>query len=295
MAKRSISHNRGLVQGERIELLDYGVKASFKVQVRGKQLDGVKRGKIKGWSLSSVRRLRETLLRRFVPDSQVVGVTLTLPWKGEVENIGKVFRACLNRFKVAFHRQFPHSALIYRVELQQRQMPHLHCIVFIAKADGRYDGGWWVYAWWRHGFSDLRDGSMDGYIEHGVKAEIMGENAKRLVQYLCDHTSKKKQSQMGWTGRQWGVIGGNNLVNRPGEYLPPFESPRHEGYFWRLVHRYTRYRVADKAMRSGFGWRYTKPRRHYGVTFGISPALAKKFWDAGLQHDRLLELCIQKT
>jgi len=279
----SISKQRALVQGQRLEMAEYGIRARFAgVKVRGKHLDGVKRGKICGWSAGSVRRLRETLLGRFVPDSQVIGVTLTLPWREDVPNIGEVFRMSLERFRKAFSRAYPKSAAVYRVELQARGMPHLHMVCYFAQGE-TFDAGNLLFLWWRHGFGDLRDGSMDGFIKHGVKCEIMGSNVVRLVQYLCDHTSKRKQAQLGWKGRQWGIIAPRNLCKRPTTELPPFPTARAEGYFWRLIHRLTRYRVKG-GEGCPFGYHYTRPRRVFGVTFGVSPDTARRCFDLALAH-----------
>lgn len=278
----SIAHSVGLVQGERIEMREFGIKATFKAKVRGKHLDGVKRGKIRNWSANSVRRLREVLLSKHVPDSQVVGITLTVPWRDPVPDIDDVFRASIKRFRVAFIRAYPNSAAVYRVELQQRGMPHLHMITYFGKGD-TLDVGKILLLWWKHGFLDLRDGSMDGYLKHGVKCEVMGDNVTRLVQYLCDHASKRKQAQLGWQGRQWGVIASRNLSPRPSIDLPPFSSARSEGYFWRLIHRLTRYRVKGVGS-CPFGYHYTRPRRIYGVTFGVSPATARRCFALAESH-----------
>lgn len=287
MAENIVSHNSGLSQVDSIEMHEFGIHAHSKCHIRGKHLDGVRRGKITNWSYNSVRRLRETLLKRYIPGSRVFGVTLTLPWREDVPNMGEVFRASLKRFNIAFVRQFPHSSAVYRVELQMRKMPHLHLVVFISPEDESKTlplRDWFMLNWWKHGFADLRDGSMSGYALHGVKIEPMGENIIRLVQYLCDHASKRKQAQLGWSGRQWGIIGSLNLSFRPKEKLPPFSSPRSEGYFWRLVHRLTRYRVKDEKKLSGFEWRYTKPKRRRGVIFGLSPDTVRRCYELSENH-----------
>lgn len=264
-------------------MAEYGIRARFNgVKTRGKQLDGVKRGKVCGWSAASVRRLRETLLNRWVPDSQVVGVTLTLPWKSDIPNIGEEFRAIIMRFRTAFSRSYPNSAAVYRVELQQRGMPHIHAVCFFSPGE-TFDAGKIITMWWKNGFRDLRDGSLAGYIKYGVKCEMMGSNVVRLVQYLCDHASKRKQAQMGWEGRQWGIIGSKNLRERPRTELPPFPTARAEGYFWRLIHRLTRYRVKGSGD-CPFGYHYTRPLRHFGVTFGVTPETARKCFDLAVAH-----------
>jgi len=278
----SISHYLGLVRCKAIELREFGIKATFEKKGRGKHLDGVKRGKIRGWSANSARRLRDTLNEKWVPDSQVVGLTLTLPWKNEFDGLADEFRKSVHRFSIAFRRAYPNSAAVYRIELQTRGMPHLHAICFFGSGD-RFLSDELLVMWWKQGFRDLRDGSMMGYLRRGVKCDSLNLNAKRLVMYLCDHTSKRKQAQLGWVGRQWGVIASSNLSNRPFGNLPPFSSERSEGYFWRLVHFFTRYRVKGKG-NCPFGYHYTRPKRRFGVTFGISPAVAWRFYRAAEDH-----------
>ena len=40
---------------------------------------------------------------------------------------------------------------------------------------------------------------------------LIGASATGIIGYLCDHESKHKQAQLGWQGRQWGVVGRSNL------------------------------------------------------------------------------------
>ena len=283
MARHSISHHFGLVQGQRVEMSEYGIRVKFAgTKPRGNHLDGVKRGEVKGFSLASVRRLRELLLTKYIPSATVVGITLTVPWKDVAGDSCRLFRAAVERFRKAFQRKYPHSAMIYRVELQKRGMPHLHAVCYFAEGD-TFDATWFTFAWWKQGFGSLYDGSMGADLAHGVKCEMMGNNCTRLVQYLCDHASKKKQAQLGWEGRQWGVFAPKNLVSRPSTKLPPFPTPRAEGYFWRLIHRFTRYRVKGRG-NCPFGYRYTHPRRVYGVTFGVSPDFVNRCYDLALKH-----------
>lgn len=277
----SVSHNLGFVQDYRVTMRDFGISAKrSRVRIRGAHLDGVKRGKIRGFSANSVQRLKKTIIEKWVPDSQVVGITLTLPWRKEFPGLDSAFRDSVHRFSIAFKRAYPNSACIYRVELQERGMPHLHMICFFGKGD-RFLSDEIVVMWWKHGFMDIRDGKMAGYVRKGVKCEPLNENASRLVMYICDHTSKRKQAQLGWKGRQWGIINRRNLRWRPSKSLPPFSSGRSEGYFWRLVHRLTRYRVKADCP---FGFRYTRPRRKEGITFGLSPATVMRCWQLAEEH-----------
>lgn len=100
----------------------------------------VKRGEITGFTAAARRRMRRAMLTLWIPDAQLVGITLTLPWKGDKFDCEE-FRECLNRFEVAFRRQYPHSAMIFRVELQKRGAPHVHALLYLAVADTRTPRG----------------------------------------------------------------------------------------------------------------------------------------------------------
>ena len=114
----SIPKRAVFVQGVKMGYSELGFHATFKgLNVRGNQLDGVKRGRIHGWSRASVRRLRETLYTRWIPDAKIYGLTLTLPWRDMPGDIGAEFRRSWRVFQMAFTRRYPHSALIWRIEL----------------------------------------------------------------------------------------------------------------------------------------------------------------------------------
>lgn len=97
---------------------------------RKDRLGSVRRGKIDGLSAASLRRLRDAILQSDVPGFAPFGLTLTLPGGKVPENVTEIFKKCLHHFGVAFRRSFPDGAILYRVELQERKAPHLHCIVW---------------------------------------------------------------------------------------------------------------------------------------------------------------------
>ena len=48
--------------------------------------------------------------------------------------------------------------------------------------------------------------------------EIHGRGAKNYIswwRYLASHTAKSKKEQLGWQGRQWGVVNGRNERPHP--------------------------------------------------------------------------------
>lgn len=281
----SISQNSGIVQGVKMSIGKFGLRATFKGHgIRGNHLEGVRRGVIRGWSRASVRRLRDTLWSKSIPDSVIVGVTLTVPWKEENFKVCDEFKSALNRLALMFKRRFPSSAFVYRVELQKRGMPHLHAIVYFATSDyGSVSSAkdWFTLQWWKS-FKDVHGGSVEDYFKHGVDCKPLDDSPLRLMRYLCDHASKRKQEQMGWKGRQWGVIGSSRLSSLPEIRLPDFPTARSEGYFWRLLGRVCSYWQKGNFP---FGLRCRPSTRKWGVSFVPGGGdTVRRIYEAALAH-----------
>lgn len=276
---KSIPHWVGDVQGAKMSISELGLSNSYKGCKTGGG-NGGKRGAIRGWSKSSVRRLRETLFNKWIPDSTVFGLTLTVPWKDFPEDVGKEFRACLNRFKVSFCRRYPNSAFVYRIELQKRKAPHIHAVLHLAKKDGAFDAGEMSLLWFRA--TPLFGGSASSFIRYGVDSKPLDGGGDNLMRYLCDHASKKKQAQMGWQGRQWGVIGSKNLSQRWSEEMPPLPTPRAEGFFWRLIGKLCSYSFKKDCP---FGRCRREGKRRWGVLFVPGGArTVRQCYDLALAH-----------
>lgn len=174
---------------------------------------GSKRGSVDGFSLSSRRRMREFLLCRSVKGSMLYGVTLTIPspldeLKTEEENRAKrekiflKFRVCLQRFFVYFKRRFPDSACVWRIEIQQNAMPHLHIVSyhfsFVSTSD-------YLSLWFSCISGVFSIPSLLNFSRYAVKVDLL-DGRIAAFRYVCDHGSKHKRSQLGWIGRQWGVL-----------------------------------------------------------------------------------------
>ncbi len=269
-----IANSGSIVQGVKMSINEKGFEASFKGATRrGVHLEGVKRGTIKGWSKASVRRLRETLFFKSVKDSHTFGVTLTVPWRDgcfDFEKCGDEFRRILKNFRFHFMKDYPNSSLVYRIELQQRKAPHVHAVAMVSKKDEKQGFGFgdWIKAkWWFVVFEiGLHGGDSIAFMRHGVVVKSMdGRDGSALFRYLADHASKRKQAQLGWKGRQWGVMGSRNLSRGKVTELPPFPDKRSESRFWRDMAKLTAYNV--KSDKSPFGSRKIKGRRKWGVSF----------------------------
>lgn len=273
---------------------------------------GGERGEITGWSKNSRRRLRNWLLVNQPVGGVVIAVTLTVPGEpiqpDDWRKLMQVFANRLIRAKVG---------LVWRLELQKRGMPHLHCLAVPAplplprlrrrRARGVEDVhlpsinvGAWLRWTWLELIDTLPPSSGRVYIdglgvidvdaaprshlvgarEHAV--DLSADEGDRWYRYLCDHTTKSKQEQIAtWQGfRHWGVIYRPAFV----EVAPSDDVRLHRRQFaaiYRQLRKLSRRRIHDS--RCPFGSRRaSSPRRSCGgsaVWFGVSPSLILKLVD----------------
>lgn len=88
---------------------------------------------------------------------------------------------------------------------------------------------------------NLHGGRLNHFLAHGVKVDnLEASTCGNLFRYLADHTSKHKLDQLGYKGKQWGFISRHNLTASDVEALPPFNSPRHEVIFYRMLRKVQR-------------------------------------------------------
>lgn len=174
---------------------------------------GGKRGKVVTWSKQSRARLRRILAMSKGPDgSTPIGFTGTIPGDliSESEYRQKVWKT--------FRRFCPPILVIWRVELQERKQPHAHMVCWVRDAlDTIKLWSAWTKAVqalgpvkWEHpdygectGFRTAMPGAdryMIAMTEQGLGDEF------GWWRYLASHTGKGKQEQLGWVGRNWGVI-----------------------------------------------------------------------------------------
>ena len=76
-----------------------------------------------------------------------------------------------------------------------------------------------------------------GFRLHGVRLQAVS-GLGQMTAYLADHASKKKQAQLGYPGKQWGIIGRKNRTpDHGGAILPDPVTP----YEMRILELYARY------------------------------------------------------
>lgn len=279
------------------------------------------RGKITGFSVHARQRLRRLLVESSLPGSSRLGFTLTVPWRCvPVEVMLKEFKISLHRFTIKFRRAFPKSAAIFRVELQKRKAPHIHAIWYLAKDDIEANGlqpdthagrvcpsvsrslliacaNNKLSSMWVSSVPIFPRDNLTGFIAHGSQVDDIASNGA-MFRYLADHTSKSKQEQLGYEGKQWGVIGGKNLVKivpHSFDFKKSKDGNKSRAVLLRNLQKLCRYRVDDSA--APFGSSYRNSKRTVGTFYtgesNVSRLLELPVINAGLKRRQFSqgELC----
>jgi hypothetical protein len=255
----------------RVAIYEHGIKLTRdRVRLLNQSNQSSKRGKISSFSLKSSARLRNVFLTHDIPDSSKVGWTLTLPWQddlfdGEDAPGWELFRALLNKVQIYYKRNAPRSGYIFRVELQKRGVPHLHAIEYCAPGTEPKLGKVWFKLVVDH-LSTPTD-RLDAFYKYGVKRDgLHPKDNTGYFRYLTDHASKHKQTQLGYKGRQWGIVNRSAFVVEQGMTygLEPDEYRLLVRYF----QRFNRYPVT-KRLSDGTRMvvKYRRNRRSVGASF----------------------------
>lgn len=176
----------------------------------------------------------------------------------------------LDTFFHAMQRAFPNSVLVWRVEMQSDHnsgAPHLHTSFWVPFSEdvGNVDEGKrdtrtnaiasTVCHLWMRAMSNAlyRSGRLltpetKGFWEkRAIDMKELHTDASghwsAAFRYMCSHSGKHKESQLGWQGRQWGIVNRKAFV----EYKPQaVELLRfHEVQLKRLFRR-MRFKVVEK-------------------------------------------------
>lgn len=150
------------------------------------------------------------------------GFCWTIP--GKTLNPDEV-RELWQRWRLDYlQRKWADIPFIWRIELQQRKQAHWHCVAWIplnhpktARIDApeqikatiiteMIKDDWVAFVRNRLG-SEWGEWTHYGAQLHACKVDLLkNTDATNIVGYLADHTTKHKKEQLGWQGRQWGIV-----------------------------------------------------------------------------------------
>lgn len=255
------------------------------------------RGQIKGWSKASRQRMREFMLTHEAHGVWFIGTTFTIP--GPVVHVDTMRRLWGSWKRRAQERGW---ASIWRMEVQQRQQVHWHCLLMIPVNDPECGGAQGkarlrAIESWHDALDSLGPRTFDppyknicGQTYTHVKSlmELTGAfwySADCKVEggtgawrrYLQDHASKAKQEQIAeGFGRHWGVIGRDQFC----EILPNDVVELSNTQYYRFLRKYQRMctpRIKDSraAFGSRLGWRIRRGSVGRSVWFS-EPAAVRR-------------------
>ena len=133
-------------------------------------------------------------------------------------------------------------------------------------------------------------GPRGGFDLKGVDFEVIKDTGA-FMRYVADHASKRKQAQMGWKGRQWGVIGRKNLVRREPRTLSVEEWKRF--LYVRVLRRLCRSRLKAPCI---FGSKLSRKSRNVGIVY-LNERQQGRIWEyvEGVEADRFQEVKDSET
>lgn len=306
----SVIQNEPLVKAATV--YDAGVKVPMDVVGNPEGKGGGKRGEINAFTKAARRRMRNALLTMDIPDSVHIGLTLTVPWskawvEADDERCNDEFRECWHRFAKAFRDNLPECAAIYRVELQQRlrKAPHIHALCYIPRAaygaatstpvagvDGTDDAimrdvGARMIAMWIRAVPDLHGGSLGGFGSHGAHVQAIPDHGA-MMRYMCDHATKCKELQLGYKGKQWGIVNRNALQKGTGTALAFPDDHTGEIAKARFVRYLRRATAYHRKAACPFGYKVLPSRRMAGVYYGDAGTV-QRLYALALQSIRAKE------
>lgn len=185
---------------------------------------GGKRGKVKGFSRESRKRMIE-LLACTRNDGFKMFVTLTYDDNAYMKRYGK-FKADFEALRKRFERAFPQFSAIWRIETQVRKsgilkgtsVPHYHMIVFCnceIKEDW-YDKLTKMFqAWGSAAWQQITSSTDANHIIYGFHVTAL-RNRKQAMHYVSKYVGKTDTDVLE-IGRRWGRIGQINA--KPSEKI----------------------------------------------------------------------------
>ena len=209
----------------------FQVRALHPTAHRKRERKPGKRGQCVGMSPASRRALILWLLRKEVPGRPSWAVTLTVPACDDPDE----WRMRFKRFCAkALRDDLP---FVWRVELQKRGVPHLHCILYTDQGGAALFREDWLSAW---GLLDHPDALRRAVDYRPIESDAW-------FSYVVFHQFKHSVKQAGWVGRHWGVIG-RRLFQERALSTYHLTGPQYDRFraimYWFVRHEYRLQRMS---------------------------------------------------
>ena len=230
----------GRIRAENIiEVFELGTTVTARRGIVSKHSGGGKRSGITGFTKQSAARLRRFCVENHVPNYVVYATTLTLHESVTPDQWRSIMQRYRNMVK------YRGGAGVWRVELQKRKVPHLHCIFWLPTADDF----WWVVHGW---LKASRQETDKDAVRFGIRGRPVEDEG--WIIYCALHNAKPTQA--GWIGKQWGVWNRGLFKNRPALRLGL--SDGEHARFLRRLRAYSRAEGGRKTRYMGRGHNFRR-------------------------------------
>lgn len=269
-----------------------------------------KRGDITTFSANSQSRLRVALSTAKWKGGECrrVGLTLTLPWAATPDE----WRDLWASWVALLGKRYKSASVIWRIELTTGKAKtsggfrrcHVHAMVWLP-VDAplrKKDSALWaqieideirayinmeaIARTWIDNWMSRKPSLTEAQMMHaisiggdhkrdGLFVQWLDKSTDGAIHYLCDHATKHKEEQLGWNGRQWGIINRRNFDFSQGKTL--------DGRSWALASRQLR-RISQKRRKD----KSTKWQLPYGDNkcwFGKSEKVMQIVLQAAINGD----------
>lgn len=161
------------------------------------------RGKITTFSRASARNMRERLVK--LPDlSGIYGVTFTVPLESYRQYGKEYFKRFWHNFYCTLKRSVKGwQYFVWRIELTENGVPHFHTLVKVIESETQYFTIEEIKNRWVKAVKKYYGVNVPP--DYAVNIRLI-DNFGDAYAYVSTHASKHKQAQLGWQGRQWGII-----------------------------------------------------------------------------------------
>lgn len=169
------------------------VKVSTSIQ--STSVGGGKRGKVKGFSLKSRRRLMVKIAQT---KKAILPLFVTLTYPGVYSEDPRIWKRDLRVFWMRFKRSFPCASAIWKLEFQKRGAPHYHLLIWgveYAHALFRVPGMW---------FEVVGSGD-EKHFRVGTRVEVV-RSFRGVMAYASKYLGKLDSVPSDEPGRFWGVM-----------------------------------------------------------------------------------------
>lgn len=197
------------------------------------------RGEIQGFSNKSASRLREFMMTHHVEGYYPYAVTLTTQEVYDPQQ----WESIVKRFRTSLARKHEDWAACWRVELQKRKTPHLHCVFWLPQCAPAHVWKIQLTQLWIKATKE----DTSAVWEFSVHVRDLTGSSAWMI-YCTLHDSKHKKDQLGWKGRQWGIW--NRKAWHKREPLTEGEFSREQRIvFIRRLRMWSRGRYAGKRVK----------------------------------------------